>query len=341
MILAQILTAISVRDLRAPESTQASWSHVAVHQSGTVARSYDCGGEVYFQVGAVQQVNVTSTLLQQDENALAATPEGFLVAYDDRGALIPGGYMTCRARRFTVAGQPLGPDFLVNASPQLGSAWRPLLAVRADGLVAFLFTSGWDNDGTLRLMDANGAFTTSDVPVGTNPNGDQEDPAGAWLPNGDLFTVFVDFHGGALGLELMHRTYRPGTGWLASPARLVPSGLPLDQREPRVAVASDGVPWITYQDSAGVWLLQGSGGIPAQHLGTGRLAEPVPPFILYESGSDVVAWPYAQPLARYTNGAQSRPSGVLNGATLWVAWHGQSWVDSSSDVFVRAFQVQP
>lgn len=332
MILLQILAALASEQ----PVTPGSWCKVAVHESGVVATVCTLPGpDIGLRIGngPVQVVN-TYTLGVQDEPDIAATAEGFIVAWDQRDPV----YMHTDLRCFDVAGHALGAPIQID---EQSTAWRPLLAVRNDGLVACLFTGGFDNNSYVRFYSAqSAAWLGGSSLVGTNPNGDQEDPAGVWLSNGDLFCVWLDFHGGGFGIEPMYRVSRD-MAWLNAPARLVPQGLPGNQRFPVCCTGNDGIPWTCWQDTQGAWLKQG-GNAPVLIATGATLPSLAASHVVYERAGDVWEWPSGQRLNRWTPGLQQRPSTALApDGTLWATWSGPMPFANSSTCFLRAFGVQP
>lgn len=326
----------------APAPLHGSWSRVAVHSTGVVARAWTCGGpDVALQVaGHPPQIVNTVTLGTQDEPDIQATPYGFVVCYDQRTT-----YMHCEARLYDCNGTALGVPFRIDEQP---TAWRPLAVARADGLVAFLWTGNFDNLSYLRLFDAQSAtWLGGSSLVATNPNGDQEDVAGCWTVRGDLWLVWSDFHGGTvLGLELMCRVWSPATGtWATDPARLTPAGLAGDDRWPVCRLGPDGEPWVAWQGALGVWLKRGA--LAPELIGTGALPELAPPYIVYQRQGDVWAQDGstlspALRLNRYAAGLQQRPSAALApSGELLCGWSGPSFFGTSSDAYVRSFTVSP
>lgn len=322
-----------------PAATHGMWSRVAVHESGVVARAWTgAGPDVFVQIGSHAPTIVnTVTVGTQDEPDIQATPQGFVVAYDQRTP-----YMHVEARLYDVAGLPIGAPFRIDEQP---TAWRPLAVPRMeDGLVAFLYTGGFDNNSYLRLFDAQSAtWLGPSSLVGTNPNGDQEDLAGCWTVRGDLWLVWSDFHGGAvLGLELMCRVWSAATGtWAADPARLTSAGLVGDDRWPVCRLGPDGEPWVAWQGALGVWLKRGA--LEPELIGPGKLPELADGgHLVYERAGECWHWPSGARLNRFAVGAQSRPSAALapNGELL-CAFQGPAFFGTSSDAFCRRFVVTP
>jgi hypothetical protein len=326
------------REVPAPGGGNESWSKVAVHESGALARSWMAGNDVWLQVagGQVRRVN-TGTKGTQDEPAVAATPEGFLAAFNDRGSR-DGWYMGVFARRFDVHGVPIGLDFQVNAI-SFGSQWRCMLAIAAGGEVAFLFSGGLDNNGFVRLMAPDGHWLTGDVAYWTNKNGEQEDPVGAWLPNGNLRVVWRDGHtwSGTSNFELAWRDLSPAGLPLGQPEALCSPALPGEQREPRIAIdPTTGEPWVTWYDAQGVWVKRGAH--PQQRLDWGILPEPVPPRVVYQRAGEILVWPELVVANSFTAGMQERPMAFVGpDQILRIAWHGPSWKNATKDAYVRAF----
>lgn len=348
-MLLQVLAALAT-ELPAVNGGQESWSRVAVHRAlvpgapDVVARVWSgAGPDVYFQVEghAPSMVNVV-TQDQQDEPCIAALPgapdgAAFDLAYDNR---FP--YMHVEHRRYDLQGTALA---LPERIDEQATAWRPLVSVRADGLVAFAYTGTFSNRGFIRLLNPDGSWLTPSIEVGTHAN--EEDPAICWLPSGDLFVVWCDFQAGSgLGVELSSRIYVPSLDAFAGTAsRVVQAGLLGDQRWPVCALGPDGTPWVAFEDLAGVWLMQGMSKPPVL-IGSGHLPCLAPPFIAFERGGDIwaqnaIGSDPAQRLNRWTVGAQHRPGLALaSNGVLWGAWDGPSWSNTTNDVFVRAFFCQ-
>jgi hypothetical protein len=344
-LLAQTLVPI-FSDQRAPTPAgyPESWSKVAVHSTGQVARVWTGPGpDVVLQVGSHFAVVNQATSGIQDEPEIEALPaeclpKAFAVAYNQR---VP--YMHVEACLFDINGSRIGNCFQVDQQP---TAWRPLMTVRDDGQIAFMYTGGFDNNGYVRFYDAQSATWASESSLlFNNPNGDQEDPTGTYLADGSLFTVWTDFHHGGLGLELMCGVSIPDNQGCdpATISTLVPFGLSGDQRWPRAAW--DGVscsPWVVWEDPAGVWLWKGSEA-SLTFIGPGHLPDVAPPFVVYQQGGDIKVWPgTGQNINRFTTGLQERPTirpAPNNG--FYVAWQGRSFFNAlDKDVFLRGFQTQ-
>lgn len=319
-----------------------SWSRVAVHSSGVVARAWTCGGpDVALQVAwHPPQIVNTVTLGTQDEPDIQATPYGFVVCYDQRTP-----YMHCEARLYDCNGTALGVPFRIDEQP---TAWRPLAVARADGLVAFLWTGNFDNLSYLRLFDAQSAtWLGPSTLVCPNVNGDQEDPSGCWNVDGSLLVVWSDFHAAGLGLEVMSRVFTVA-GAASAPARVVPAGLSGDDRWPVCRLGPNNEPWVAWQGALGVWLQRGAAGtVQPVNVGPGQLPELAPPYIVYQRQGDVWAQDGstlspALRLNRYAAGLQQRPSAALApSGELLCAFSGPSFFGTSSDAYVRSFTVSP
>jgi hypothetical protein len=353
LLLVLQLVALTPDMPAAPPSTgPEAWSRNVFHRNAdgtqTLCRAWTGGGPramVQIGSGPVQFVS-TLTADKTDEPDPASTPEGFIYAFDDRSNVNQwGAYMTIRARRYTAAGVPIGPDFQIDEQPlSLGSAWRPLISVGPSGMVAFAFTAGWDNRGYVRLLFPDGSWATPSLLLSEGVDGDQTDPSCCWLDKTHLFVVWSDHHATG-GMRLRTRVLASGV-WEGPSSILTPTGSWTDQWWPVCRKGPGAQPWVAWQDLSGVWVKAGTAS--PQFVGVGILPELAPPYVAFESSGDVWVQKLnsVQPpalVSAVSNGQQHRPYPTLApDRTLWVGWDGPSEFsgNNTNDAFLRGFRLQ-
>lgn len=149
--------------------------------------------------GSEFQVN-TFVLGDQMSPAVAAGSSGFVVAWTSSQSDGDGSKQSIRARRFDVAGQPLGDDFQVN-NLTTGSQFSVDLVVGSKNDFFAVWTSGEfflsGPDGSHssiqgRRYDSSGVPLGGEFQINTQVLEDQGDPAIARGGNGDFCVVWFD-----------------------------------------------------------------------------------------------------------------------------------------------------
>jgi hypothetical protein len=227
------------------------WVRCAIADDGSSAYfSYNSGQDPFARRTTLAGAPLTPTLVCapnlnlniQDESETAISNGNQLVAWSERHGY-DGQQMGIFGRVFGPGGAALGPEFEINLGWQ-ASQWRPLIAARPSGGFVVAWSGDWDGNAYFRVLDASGAFLTSDVRVNTFSNGGQTDTALAIAPtDGQMLLIFVDYsgwNGVGTGLNLWARLYDQNGVPLQSEWPLNTPGFSAgDQKEPRAA--SDGL----------------------------------------------------------------------------------------------------
>lgn len=205
-------------------------------------------------VGAAFTINATGTAdvgYQYRPEIAPMADGGFVVTYH---ASIPNAYnANAYGRRFDRNGTPVGPEFVIAASPV--NDWRA--ATR--GLVDGGFIVVWDtvdSAGANRLYyrryDANGTLVQSDTPVGEAPGGTGQSFAQvASMADGGFVITWMSYQNGTSNSNADVYAQRfAANGMPVEAPRLIAGGLAA-QNEPRIAATADGgytVSWYSNQN---------------------------------------------------------------------------------------------
>ena len=267
-----------------------------------------------------------STSLDQFRPAVAASPAGFVVAWESDGQ--DGDLNGIYARLFDAAGNPRGDEFQVNSRGE-GRQVVPAVAMAADGrfVVAWTqvdFVGLWDT--VARAYDANGRPLGPEVNVLTDTLY-IESGAGVGIADDGSFVVCWQGAGAdSVSLDVSARRFDPG-GAPRGEAFVVTTEQGEVFLDPAVAVEPDG-------DFVVAWHTPGPPGDP-EGSGDG-------------SGYGVFARRYAAdgaarsepfPLNSHTDGDQASPSlaAAADGGFV-AAWHGSGpGGGQAADVYVRRF----
>jgi Ca2+-binding RTX toxin-like protein len=108
-----------------------------------------------------------------------------------------GSQFDIRARIYNPEGNPVGPDFLVN-STTTNTQYGATIAQLADGrfVIAWESNDGTQTDINLKLFNADGTPSTSDLLVNSTVSGGQEGPSIAALQGGGFALVWETDEGG-------------------------------------------------------------------------------------------------------------------------------------------------
>ncbi len=156
------------------------------------ARLYAADGS---PLGSEQQVN-TYTTDEQFGPAVAATEEGFLVAWSSIGSF--GSDVSSRsvqAQRFSEDALPLGGQFQVNTYTT-GSQYNPDVAAGPGGRVVLVWSSDGSNGTDLdhaiitQILGPDGTFLAHEAQVNDYTLGVQAQPAVAVGPDGRFLVVW-------------------------------------------------------------------------------------------------------------------------------------------------------
>jgi hypothetical protein len=279
--------------------------------TGFVA-AWTSGGDVYLRrfeghlipLGPEILVNATMGAGVQDEPAISrGTTGNVLVLWTDRSGY-DGSGSSVMAKLYDPNGVALSGEFVVNETtngPQYGAQAAPTLS----GGWAVAWTGDADENVDLRILNSDGSFHTSEIPVNTYRAGSQRDAAVGVNSQGTILVAFVDGSGNGnagTGTNLWGRTF-DSEGVALEAREHTLNTTPRDGDQVRPRIATDGLARfvLVWQDELG----DASGGgifervfdrngdpLAAEALvNTTTFGDQVSPTIAVDSlGRQIIAW---------------------------------------------------
>lgn len=207
--------------------------------SGVYAQRYDSDGVA---TGDEIRVN-TTTQEEQDEVAMMATADGYVVAWESGGNDSSGDAVMMQL--LDLEGNLLGSEIQVNTS-FTGDQEDPDLARLADGTFAVVWESdGQDGDGetvVAQVFASDGTPLGGEIVLNATVAGDQEDPRIAPIGS-DAFLVVFTGDSASTGTEIYGRLLDASTRAASGDEFQVNTSTTDDQD--RVAIAGDPVLGLT------------------------------------------------------------------------------------------------
>ncbi|MFM7296050.1 MAG: hypothetical protein ACKO4Q_02375 [Planctomycetota bacterium] len=286
-------------------------------------RLYDANGAP-LQPAPVPLNTSAYTATDQREPRVAADGTGrFLVTWEDQSK--DGSGYGIFARRFGNDGQPLGPEFQVNASA-LGSQRNPKVCADASGnfLIAWEDRATGDADVRAQRFDASGQRLGAEFVVNTVTAGDQKSIGIATHPTSGL--VAICFEGPGVSTDAFARlytTYRPPTPYcsaklnsLSCAPSIAATGLPsLTTSNPLRVSAS-----LMLNQKAGLLFWGRAGGSVPYYGGTLCVRPPVTRTPIQQSGGLSAGLDCSGTYAFDFTPAYMAQKGLTSGDTVYAQW---------------------